>query len=284
MEKDYSAQGKLDIHFVAPKGYVLSEKTLSDVSVNFFGNGFEILKFKLFHKGQMDITLPDRQGDFIFRNDQLNALIREQSDTEVDIVANTLEEIRLFSDLQTEKRIPVVSALEFEAKPGYFIQGDVAFIPDSVRIKGPKKIIDSVSYIATVERELTGLSQSMEDEIELNNVDGVKVIPGKVNFRIYLEQLTEKQLKTSLLKHLEIAQSDSLLLIPSEAVVVLSLPISQYDNFSEDMLTYQLKTDSLIGDQPDGMHALQISSELPSVQVLSYQPDSLRILKVVAGD
>ena len=144
LEKDYSAQGKLDIHFVAPKGYVLSEKRLSDVSVNYFGNGFEILKFKLFHKGQMDITLPDRQGDFIFRNDQLNALIREQSNTEVDIVANTLEEIRLFSDLQTEKLVPVVSALKFEAKPGYFIQGDVAFIPDSVRIKGPKKIIDSM--------------------------------------------------------------------------------------------------------------------------------------------
>lgn len=284
LEKDYNAQGKLDIHFVAPKDYILSEKDLTDVSVNYFGSGFDIVKFKLFHNGKIDIYLPDRQGDFIFRNDQLNALIREQSNTEVDIVANTLEEIRLFSDLQIQKRVPIVSAIVFQAESGYIVQGDVELLPDSVEVKGPKKIIDTLPYISTEKKKINQLSQSLEDKISLIKPPGIQLNPEEVDFRLYVEQLTEKEVEVDLRNHLNLENGDSILIVPPKASIIVSLPISQYESFSEDMLSFSWTVDSLGQDNLQGLRALKISSALPSVEVLDFHPDSVRVLRVVSEE
>jgi len=284
LEKDYTAQGNLDIHFIPPMGYILSEQDLSDVSVNYFGSGFDILKFKLFHKGKIDISLPDRQGDFVFRNDQLNALIREQNETEVEIIANTLEEIRLFSDLQIQKRVPIVSAITFRAKPGYIVQGDIEFLPDSVQVKGPKKIIDTLPHISTRVKTISQLSQSLEDKILLKKTTGVQLNPEEVNFRLYVEQLTEKEMEVVLRNHLSLEHEKNTLIVPPNARIKVSLPISQYESFSEHMLSFTLTSDSLVQDSLQGLRALEISSALPSVQVLDFHPDSVRVLRVVSEE
>ncbi len=281
LEKEYTAQGNLDIRFIAPEGYVLSDKNLSDVSVNYFGNGFDILKFTLFRAGEIDIYLPDRQGDFIFRNEQLNALIREQSETELEIVSNTLEEVRIYSDLQAQKKLPILGAVEFRAKTGYVVQGDIEFHPDSAEVKGPKKIIDTISYIETVDKNIEDLSQSLQGSVFLKKHPGVQLNPEKIDFHLYVEQLTEKEIEATLQKYLTLDFEDSLLIVPPTASIKVSLPMSQYESFSEDLLTYQLTDDTLARGNIEGLSALKIKSSVPSVKVLSHEPDSVRVLKVV---
>jgi hypothetical protein len=272
----------LDIHFIAPDGYILSENDLSDVSVNYRGSGFNIIRFKLFHSRKIDIYLPDRQGDFVFRNEQLNTLIREQNEASVDIFANTLEEIRLYSDLQVQKKLPVVHAIEFTTRPGYIMKGNIQLTPDSVNVTGPKKIVDTISHINTESIKITELTQSVQRNISLIKPQGIQLKPHEVNFTINIEQLTEKEIEVKLVDHLMNSNQDSLLVIPAKVSVRISLPISQYESFTENMLNFDLTLDTPGQVGIEGMQELKINSGSPFVKILDYQPDSVRILKVLS--
>jgi hypothetical protein len=143
-----------------------------------------------------------------------------------------------------EKMIPVQLQAELSYERRFGKYGEISLEPDSVLVKGPSSIIDTISYISTEMVRYTGLNQSVGAIADLyipNIQNSVTVSPNSVRVNIHVEEFTEAHIEVPL----EVLCIDSLYdypinrlrLFPNKVNFVLLVALRDFHKVDADLFS-----------------------------------------------
>ena len=170
LSKTYSSVAKFNLKFKnIPENLLLQNNQTPSVDIELKAPGFTLLKYKTLNR-KLNLSLANlnknKKGYYILANNQ-KALLTNQLSGEVEVV-NVLQDT-IYIDLgqNIAKKVPVNVLLDLQFKLGYNLIDMYKVKPDSVLVKGPKKIIDSINEIATETKIIKEVADNIELELKL---------------------------------------------------------------------------------------------------------------------
>lgn len=164
-----------------PPDTTLDPENVYEISFDVVANGFEFLIFTL-KKPTLNIDVSryySRKNKVAqIPNNELKKIITNQLNRNILVRNISVDNLQININPLQSKKVKIIPNIEITLKPGYKRIKPYELEPDSVLIKGPSKLIDTLSYLQTeklvlkdidapVERELL-LQSPFENEISVN--------------------------------------------------------------------------------------------------------------------
>ena len=151
-----------------PKGVVLNDKP-SQIKVTLNASGVEILWYLLF-KNKLSISLKDidfTSEDPILNMEEYFFDIQQQLFGWTQLLQISPSFFPLQYSKMASKKLPVLTNLDINFRPGYLGEERLQITPDSVVVRGPKNILDTLVHINTGEFKALDVHENINQQIEL---------------------------------------------------------------------------------------------------------------------
>jgi hypothetical protein len=180
--------------------------------------------------------------------------IAKQISSEIEIISIRPDSISFNVSNIIEKQVKVRPDVNITLEKEFILQKLPVSIPESILVRGPEDILDTLGYIITRPVELKNLSQTVVRDVDLILPSGLKSETEEVTVQIAVEQCTEAKFEIPILI---INQPDSLLIktFPAKVKVSCKVGISQYKRLNISRFTATV----------DYSHRIGVISKLPVI-------------------
>lgn len=225
---------KAAIEYVnVPQNRILAESNLKLLSFNVLANKFEIIYHTLkTPKITVDVTsyLKASNKDVILDKATLESLIVSQLDKNLIVKNIYISELEIKLDKIDTKKVPIVLKTLIALKNGFDIVGVPKIIPDSIVLSGSKKVLDSISEIATVLFQRDEIDSSLSVTIPLKPLlsKDVKVEETFIVLKLQVEEFAQKNI-TVPVKLINAPINETIKIIPSTVQVRFIVSLSLFN-------------------------------------------------------
>ena len=170
LTKDYTKTITFQIKPInAVENYVILKDTSHKVNITLSTYGFKLLGYYLSNPFvEVDLSkLDDHNKKYIWTNRKGFAYINAQFGENVRIIAVNPDSIEFRYDTNAVKIIPVEFNKEVSFVPGFDISEDYQLIPDSIKVMGPKILLDSISVVQTQLLNLEEVQSNIDTPLNL---------------------------------------------------------------------------------------------------------------------
>ena len=183
-----------------PKEYVILNDS-ANLYITLKAQGYKLLKYYL-RQPTIDLEFKDqiRLNDSTYiweRNNGFSAL-NTQMDQEIDILSITPDTLYFNYDVNSVKYVNVVLKQRVEYLLGYDLKGDFKIQPDSIKLIGPKTLLDKIDVIDTDSMILAKVNKNISRKLNLrlpDNSETIKFVQDFVEVKGQVEKFTEGKLK-----------------------------------------------------------------------------------------
>ncbi len=181
-----------------PMGATFINDVPSTFTVTVKDKGTAFLKMK-FHRApvlRLDFArYADDEGNFNVSNDQLMSEVKQIFRQEASIIKISPGVIATKYTLLPGKRVPVsyMNELNVHADEQHAIYGEIIISPDSVTLFGDPLKLVTIDEVRVMRVDETALSETLERDVALVTIPGVRIEPRKVRLHVPVEALIRKQ-------------------------------------------------------------------------------------------
>ena len=161
-------------------------------------SGFQFLSYRLDSKEiKVDLSqVRHRKYDYFLTKTALKVQLEKQLSNTVSLLE--LEKDTFFVDLYkvAVKEVPIVPNITLELAANHILDGELAFNPKTVTIKGPSKEIDGINEISTVPLVLNGLTEGFSENLELivpESLDNAVLLENNIQVSAKVVEFSEKE-------------------------------------------------------------------------------------------
>ena len=209
-----------------PNGIIPSSEN-QQMNVSISASGIEILIYRLINKSinislsQADFSrekgLVDLRGQEIFIQKQFF------ENTKLNILNPLFLEFK-FSRLE-EKVFTVVPQIEINLRAGYLIDSSLKVTPDSILVRGPKSILDTLNSIQSESIIVDDLYENFRKKVSLRSIPEIQLSESKVTVEVAVSRYTEKEFLLNV-EVINLPLGTRVKLFPPKAKVRVTLPLS----------------------------------------------------------
>lgn len=202
LSKEYESTVTYPISYEnLPKDKLIQETPQSEIEVHIKATGFKILSGKLFPRtlkiNAANLNSKSKNNYYLLLPQQ-RLSVQKQMNTGVTIDHFIHDSISLNLGFLGRKKVPVKLSSSLSYQAGYNINGDVVIQPDSIEISGPESILDTITYVETINFTDNNVHDSIHEELGLKKFkldQNVNFDVDKVTVDISVEKFTEGTLK-----------------------------------------------------------------------------------------
>ena len=178
-----------------PKSAVITSSTDDSLRVSIRDKGYMLLSY-LYGNPLRPITIPFKtfdkgNGKGVASNSDLQKIIYRQLYKSSKIVSIKPERYEFTYNNGDNKRLSVKLNGNVVAGQSFYI-AKVKFSPEQVTVYATREKLDSIKYIPTEMVRLTNITDTVETDVNLARMIGVKCVPSKVKMSVYPDVLTEE--------------------------------------------------------------------------------------------
>ena len=209
-----------------PNGIIPSSEN-QQMNVSISASGIEILIYRLINKSinislsQADLSrekgLVDLRGQEFFIQKQFF------ENTKLNILNPLFLEFK-FSRLE-EKVFTVVPQIEINLRAGYLIDSSLKVTPDSILVRGPKSILDTLNSIQSESIIADDLYENFRKKVSLRSIPEIQLSESKVTVEVAVSRYTEKEFLLNI-EVINLPLGTRVKLFPPKAKVRVTLPLS----------------------------------------------------------
>lgn len=227
-----------------PENKTLVNRVGNSLAVNVSGSGYDLLKYDgRLEDDTLEIDLANLKISVIggYQQGVLEASdIGKELQTRLNgmLAVNRVltDSLKFIFDLKVTRSVRIKPVVDFKLPNGYVLLDSVVCSPYEVEVEGALSILDTLKFVKTDTLHLGELSASQEVPAKLSrNAVGSEAVFSQENVKLQLnvDQLTEK---TFLLepKQLNVPDSLHLILFPSAIEVIMQVPLSRFNEITED--------------------------------------------------
>lgn len=209
-----------------PNGIIPSSKN-QQMNVSISASGIEILIYRLINKS---INISLSQADFSREKGLIDLrgqefFIKKQffENTKLNILNPLFLEFK-FSRLE-EKVFTVVPQIEINLRAGYLIDSSLKVTPDSILVRGPKSILDTLNSIQSESIIADDLYENFRKKVSLRSIPEIQLSESKVTVEVAVSRYTEKEFLLNV-EVINLPLGARVKLFPPKAKVRVTLPLS----------------------------------------------------------
>lgn len=169
--KTYTQLIEIPLTYVnAPLDKSLAEDRPEHVDLQLQDNGFSIYYYKIFNP-ELTIDLSkaiEADEQLVYRLQNHLTEIEEQLKLDFERSRIIQDEIVIPFQYKKEKMLKVVPRIEVNYAVGYSSEDPVQLEPDSVKVSGPQKMIDSIQYVHTQSISLNKVNSDLEGQVAID--------------------------------------------------------------------------------------------------------------------
>ena len=209
-----------------PNGIIPSSEN-QQMNVSISASGIEILIYRLINKS---INISLSQADFSREKGLIDLrgqefFIQKQffENTKLNILNPLFLEFK-FSRLE-EKVFTVVPQIEINLRAGYLIDSSLKVTPDSILVRGPKSILDTLNSIQSESITADDLYENFRKIVSLRSIPEIQLSESKVTVEVAVSRYTEKEFLLNV-EVINLPLGTRVKLFPPKAKVRVTLPLS----------------------------------------------------------
>ncbi len=150
-------------------------------------------------------------------------------------------------DNGTEKTLPIRLISKIETQEGFAVSGRIEYTPDSIKVYGPKKIVDTLRFLDTEKLVLKDLSTSQKGKMGLSKENkSIHFDLSEINYNIPIEQLTEIRFSGKSIEFLNVENEEFIYLSPNSCTISFNVPVSKIDEVSAESFRVVADFESVI--------------------------------------
>ncbi len=121
--------------------------------------------------------------------------LKNQLRAECEITSIKPDTLFFSFDRIISKQVLVIPKVEVITEKQYFLKGNILVEPDTVKITGPKRILDTIKTVNTRFKKIKGVNETLTRSISLATSKEYSISAKKVVLTIPVEQFTEAEFK-----------------------------------------------------------------------------------------
>ncbi len=234
--KTYTQLIEIPVNYTnAPLDKSISEERPDHVDLQLQDNGFSIYYFKIFNP-KLDIDLSQARET----NDKLvytlkNHLSEIEEQLKIDFEKSLIvqEEIVVPFQFKKEKMIKVVPQIEVSYAVGFSAENPVELRPDSIKVSGPEKIIDSIETVKTLAVKLSKVNQNLDGSVKIDTtgLGALSFYENSVKYFQKVEKFTEGSAEIPV-EVINVPENLNLAYFPKSVIVYYQVNLKQFESIS----------------------------------------------------
>lgn len=244
------------------------------------GVGSKLLAHKLRMSDRLVIPMsqltlvPVSGSDELFRIDKTSltgALAAAGKELRILEILDTALTIRV-SPVET-RRLAILSRLDILPARQHMPIGPPRFSPDSVDVRGPRSLLDTLSGIYTRPRRISDAQGTLTGHIELTPPEGTQLSERQTDYRLDIVPYTQHTLDLPVrIEHLE--KQTQAIVIPGRVRVTLNVPLRDYERIREEQLHAYVDYRDAVR-QPSGRSEVRLDSLPAGTEILRIEPQDV---------
>jgi hypothetical protein len=256
-----------------PQGYTTGSILPEKIQLRVKGQGWKLVSINVGPETEFRVSVG---GDSGIHN--LNLYNYLESNrwllSDVEIINILPDSIRFFVERIISKKLPVISGLELEYKPGYGLASDIVFKPDSVVVSGPFSILKKMGKIKTTDKTLSPLDSRTETEVNLPSMNGFNYSANLIEVILDVQRIVDKQFENIIVDVIDIPSRKEVVLLPNKIGFNVRGGIEILGKLKPEQFRAFIRYQSLVQDTTGSVIPFL---ELPKNVTLQFvKPDRLR--------
>ncbi len=237
LSKNYTQTLSFHINRInVPEEVIIVEDSSSKLDITIKTYGFKFLSY-VFYKPKLEIDFAklNTTSRYYVWSNKNNSDVINQFDSNVEIISINPDTLFFTYDRNFVKMVPVRLHKAIQFTSGYDILNDIKPIPDSIKVIGPKTILDSIGYVDTEPLRLKEVNKSIKTDLKLLPTSNPQVVYSKksVSIEAKVEKFTEGVLEIPITV-LNVPESISLSYYPKKIKVYFYTSLNDFKKISRN--------------------------------------------------
>lgn len=234
--KTYTQLIEIPVNYVnAPLDKSISEERPAHVDLQLQDNGFNIYYYKIFNP-ELEVDLSkakEKDKDLVYSLQNHLSEIEEQLKIDFKNSRIIQEEIVVPFQFKKEKMLKVIPNIEVNYAVGYSSDYPVKLTPDSVKVSGPEKIIDSLISVPTRNISLNKINTDLEGSvaIDTSGLGALSFYNNTVKYTQKVEKFTEGSVEIAV-EVVNVPDGLNLAYFPKTVVVYYQVNLKNFEKVS----------------------------------------------------
>jgi len=223
------------VYINAPLDKSISEERPEYVNLQLQDNGFSIYYYKFFNP-QLNIDLSkakETENELVYTLQ--NHLSEIEAQLKIDFENSRIiqEEIVVPFQFKKEKMLKIVPEIEVNYAIGYSADDPLQLTPDSVKVSGPEKIIDSMQSVPTQSIRLDKVNKDLQGSVRIDTsgLGDLSFYNNSVEYFQKVEKFTEGSVEIPVEVE-NVPQNLNLAYFPKTVVIYYQVNLKNFENVS----------------------------------------------------
>ena len=260
-----------------PEGIIPSD-TSRKIKASVTASGFEILLYRLFDKS---VTISLQEADFSSTLGRVS-LRNQQFSIEQQLFDNTRlnqiypENLNIVYSRLDEKRVAVVPQTQIQLRAGYLSDFPIQSKPDSILVRGPKSILDTLKGVSTMFFEATDVYEGISQEVGLKSIPELQLEQETVQLVMPVSRYSEKEFVLQV-EVINLPLGVRVKLFPPTAKLRATLPMALLNTVKKSDFRLVVDCENL-QDQESKSLKLTLLKQPPGLKQLIWEPEEVNYL------
>jgi hypothetical protein len=255
------------------KGYTTGSILPDELKIRVKGEGWRLVSINVGPETEFKVSVGDDSGWH-----HINLYNYLESNrwllSDVDIINLYPDSLNFYVEKTITKKLPVVSALNLQFKPGYGLATAIILKPDSVVVKGPRSYLKETDEIRTNDIKLFALDSKISAETNLEKISGFEYSTNIIEATLDVQRIVDKQFENILVDVIDKPAGKEVVLLPNKININVRGGIDILGKLKPEMFHSYVKYKTLADDTSGSVVPELILPKNVSLQFS--KPDRLR--------
>jgi hypothetical protein len=230
-----------------PQGYTTGSDIPKNVQLRVKGEGWKLVSLNVGPETEFRISVGGDSG-----RQQINLYNYLEGNrwllSNVDIINLYPDSLNFFVERVITKKLPVVSGLNLEFKPGYDLASDIELKPDTVVVSGPLSYLKNKREIKTDNKPIGLLDSKTTTEVSLEKLNGFVYSTNLIDVTLDVQRIVDKQFENIPVEVIDVPHGREVVLLPNKVNINLRGGIDLLGKLKPEEFRAYLKYYTLVQD------------------------------------
>lgn len=261
---------------VSPISYenLPADKTSTEVlpdslHLRYQGLGWSIFSSNLNTKKPFIVDYAKVNGPKL-RSSQLLEIVNKTIKADINILEINPPEINFNFENKFEKKVPVITNVDFTFAPLYDQVSPLSISPDSIFIYGPEDEVKKINQWEALPIAFKNINRNIKNSIGLKKTTNptINLSDSIITYALSVEQFTEKTLQIPV-KLLNAPEDTEVVILPKKVTLTVQVPLSNYQALSASDFNVTADYQAALDDKSI---TLEIERKPPMVKNVKVSP------------
>ena len=278
LSNTYTVDQSFSINWInVPKG-IIPHSNNKEINASITASGIDILIYRLINKS-LNISLEQgkfdsRIGGVSIENQQFSIQNQFFGNTKLNFISPKSLDFN-FSILDN-KVVAIIPNIQINFRAGYLSDAPMKIVPDSILVRGPKSILDTLGSIKTKYIEVEDVYESLSKKISLQLIPEIQLSESSANIKLSVSRYSEKEFTLGI-GLINIPKGIKVKLFPPKAKIRVTLPLSVLRTVKASDFNLVVDYNDIEKKDSEKLQLIMIQQP-PSIKKLIFDPQRVNYL------